>query len=263
MATPSEIDRQVEFEREAIRLGAEKLHKNIKDLENKDYASSSVYGCASINALLPDLIKLIDSTKDRIHRGTNGVMFREIKEYLDPLSTPAAATIALKLTFDKVFGQTDDCNLLVNVADSIGTAIEQEAQMQYYEREYPGLLNTIKKNYWHNTTGTQQKFVIVRTMMNRFDDVFAWISWSRPIRVKLGTWLLDCICKSSGWFMPYTAREGNKTNNYIIATPEFAAIKDDIISKAELFSPIAYPIDRKSTRLNSSHVRTSRMPSSA
>ena len=242
MATPSEIDRQVKFEREAIRLGAEKLHKNIKDLEKKDYASSSVYGCASINALLPELIKRIDSTKDRIHRGTNGVMFKEIKEYLDPLSTPAAATIALKLTFDKVFGQTDDCNLLVNVADSIGTSIEQEAQMQYYEREYPGLLNTIKKNYWHNTTGTQQKFVIVRTMMNRFDDVFQWVGWSRPIRVKLGTWLLDCICETSGWFMPHTAREGNKTNNYIIATPEFAAIKDDIISKAELFSPIAYPM---------------------
>ena len=70
MATPSEIDRQVKFEREAIRLGVEKLHKNVKDLEKKDYASSSVYGCASINALLPELIKRIDSTKDRIHRGT-------------------------------------------------------------------------------------------------------------------------------------------------------------------------------------------------
>ena len=43
--------------------------------------------------------------------------------------------------------------------------------MQYYEREYPQLLETIKRNYWHNTTGTQQKFVIVRTMMNRADDV--------------------------------------------------------------------------------------------
>ena len=171
MATPSEIDRQVKFEREAIRLGVEKLHKNVKDLEKKDYASSSVYGCASINALLPELIKRIDSTKDRIHRGTNGVMFKEIKEYLDPIDTPAAAAIALKLTFDKVFGQTDDSNLLVKVAESIGQSIEQEAQMQYYEREYPGLLNTIKKNYWHNTTGTQQKFVIVRTMMNRCDDV--------------------------------------------------------------------------------------------
>ena len=242
MATPSEIDRQVKFEREAIRLGAEKLHKNLDDLEKKDYASSSIYGCASINALLPELIKRINDTKDRIHRGTNGVMFKEIKEYLDPIDTPAAAAIALKLTFDKVFGQTNDSNLLVNVADSIGTSIEQEAQMQYYEREYPGLLNTIKKNYWHNTTGTQQKFVIVRTMMNRYDDVLQWVSWPRTMRVKLGCWLLDCICKTSGWFVPHWSYTSGKKRQVIIPTPEFAAVKDDIISKAELFSPIAYPM---------------------
>ena len=242
MATPSEIDRQVKFEREAIRLGVEKLHKNVKDLEKKDYASASIYGCASIDMLLPSLIKRIDDTKDRIHRGTNGVMFKEIKEYLDPIDTAAAAAIALKLTFDKVFGQTDDSNLLVNVADSIGTSIEQEAQMQYYEREYPGLLNTIKKNYWHNTTGTQQKFVIVRTMMNRYDDVFQWITWPRTMRVKLGCWLLDCICETSGWFMPHWSYISGKKRQVIIPTPEFAAVKDDIISKAELFSPIAYPM---------------------
>ena len=242
MATPSEIDRQVKFEREAIRLGLDKLHKNTKDLEGKQYASASVYGCASINALLPNLVKRIEETRGRISKGAAGKGFKEIHEYLEPIDVRAAAAIALKLTFDKVFGQTDDCNLLVNVADSIGTSIEQEAQMQYYEREYPGLLNTIKKNYWHNTTGTQQKFVIVRTMMNRYDDVLAWNAWSRPIRVKLGTWLLDCICETSGWFMPHIVRERNKTNTYIIATPDFAAIKDDIISKAELFSPIAYPM---------------------
>jgi len=242
MATPSEIDRQVKFEREAIRLGVEKLHKNVKDLEKKDYASASIYGCASIDMLLPSLIKRIDDTKDRIHRGTNGVMFKEIKEYLDPIDTAAAAAIALKLTFDKVFGQTDDSNLLVNVADSIGTSIEQEAQMQYYEREYPGLLNTIKKNYWHNTTGTQQKFVIVRTMMNRCDDVLQWNSWPRTMRVKLGCWLLDCICETSGWFMPHWSYISGKKRQVIIPTPEFAAVKDDIISKAELFSPIAYPM---------------------
>ena len=174
MATPSEIDRQVKFEREAIRLGVEKLHKNVKDLEKKDYASSSVYGCASINALLPDLIKQIEETRGRISKGAAGKGFKEIHAYLEPIDIQAAAAIALKLTFDKVFGTQDGCNLLVKVAESIGQAIEQEAQMQYYEREYPGLLNTIKKNYWHNTTGTQQKFVIVRTMMNRYDDVLAW-----------------------------------------------------------------------------------------
>ena len=33
----------------------------------------------------------------------------------------------------------DDPNRLVNVTEGIGTALEQEAQMQFYERECPGL----------------------------------------------------------------------------------------------------------------------------
>ena len=152
MATPAEIERQVKFEREAIRQGVEKLHKNTADLEAKSYASASVYGCSSIQSLLPKLVERIDATKDRIHRGTNGVMFKEIKDYLAPIDTNIAASIALKITFDKVFTQKKKKeSLLTNVCLSIGQSIEQEAQMQYYEREYPGLLASIKKNYWHST----------------------------------------------------------------------------------------------------------------
>ena len=108
MPTPSEIDRQVKFEREAIRHGLEKLHKNIKDLEKKSYASASVYGCSSINALLQELLQaLIDATKDAIDPSWHQwCHVREIKEYLDPIDTRTAAAIALKLTFDKVFSVT-------------------------------------------------------------------------------------------------------------------------------------------------------------
>ena len=113
--------------------------------------------------------------------------------------------------------------------------------MQYYEREAPGLLNTIKKNYWHNTTGTHQKFVIVRTLMQRY-DVPTWTNWRLPEKVKLGGWLLDCIMESSGWFMKEVRRSGKKTDNYVVPTPEFMAIKDEVMANAELFSPIAYPM---------------------
>jgi len=242
MATPAEIERQVQFERDAIRQGVEKLHKNTKDLEAKSYASASVYGCSSIQSALPLITKRIENTRTKITKGAAGVAFKEIRQYLEPIEPGAAAAIALKLTFDKVFSQHDDGNLLVNVTDAIGSAVEQEAQMQYYEREYPGLLNTIKKNYWHNTTGTHQKFVVVRTMMNRFDDVKQWSHWDRPARVKLGTWLLECIMEETGWFQPHIVRNGRKTDNIIIPTPEFAAVKDQLLANAELFSPIAYPM---------------------
>ena len=241
MPTPAQIEEQVNFERDAIRLGLERLRKNTKDLEDKTYASATVYGCSSISTLLPVVTERIKRTNDRIRSRKNGVAFAEIHQYLEPIDPGAAAAIALKITFDKVFSYKDKANLLLTVCESIGTAVEQEAQMQFYEKNCPGLLNTIKKNYWHNTTGTHQKFVIVRTLIQRY-DVPQWTTWNRPLRVKLGGWLLDCIMESSGWFTKEIRREGKKTDNFVVPTPEFLLIKDEVMTNAELFSPIAYPM---------------------
>ena len=241
MATPAQIEEQVKFEREAIRQGLERLRKNTKDLENKSYASATVYGCSSISSLLPVVTKRIEDTNLRIRKGCIGKSFKEIHQYLEPIDAGAAAAIALKITFDKVFSYKDKANLLLTVCEAIGTAVEQEAQMQFYEKNCPGLLNTIQKNYWHNTTGTHQKFVIVRTLIQRY-DVPQWTPWHRPNRVKLGGWLLDCIMESSGWFMKVDKRQGKKSQICIEPTPEFMAIKDEVMATAELFSPIAYPM---------------------
>ena len=241
MATPAQIEEQVKFEREAIRQGLERLRKNTRDLEDKSYASATVYGCSSISTLLPLVTKRIEDTNKRIREGKIGVAFKEIHQYLEPIDPGAAAAIALKITFDKVFSYKDEANKLVEVCNSIGTAVEQEAQMQFYEKNCPGLLNTIQKNYWHNTTGTHQKFVIVRTLIQRY-DVPQWTNWHIANRVKLGGWLLDCIMESSGWFMKELKRSGKKTNTFVVPTPEFMAIKDEVMATAELFSPIAYPM---------------------
>lgn len=241
MPTPAQIHEQVEFERDAVRLGLERLRKNTKDLENKSYASASVYGCSSISTLLPLVTKRIEDTNLRIRKGCIGKSFKEIHQFLDPIQPGAAAAIALKITFDKVFSYKDIANKLVTVCESIGAAVEQEAQMQFYEKHCPGLLETIKKNYWHNTTGTHQKFVIVRTLIQRY-DVPKWTPWHVTNRVKLGGWLLDCIMESSGWFMKQMRSDGRKKDNFVVPTPEFMAIKDEVMATAELFSPIAYPM---------------------
>lgn len=241
MATPAQIHEQVEFERDAIRLGLERLRKNTRDLEDKSYASASVYGCSSISTLLPSVTKRIEGTNLRIRKGCIGKSFKEIHQFLDPIEPGAAAAIALKITFDKVFSYKDQANKLVDVCNAIGTAVEQEAQMQFYENNCPGLLETIKKNYWHNTTGTHQKFVIVRTLIQRY-DVPQWTPWHITNRVKLGGWLLDCITESSNWFMKEMRSDGRKKDNFVVPTPEFMVIKDEVMATAELFSPIAYPM---------------------
>ena len=241
MATPQQIAEQVALERDQIRQGLKRLRKQTKDLEQKDYASASVYGIASIDTLMPLVVERIKATNNRIKEGKVGVSFKEIQKYLIDLEPLAAAAIALKLTFDKVFGCKENSNNLINVCDSIGHAVEDECKMRHYERNAPGLLNVLKKNYWHRSIGTQQKVVVIQTLMNRY-GIKPWVSWGRSNRVKLGAWLLDCIMRSSGWFYKDMRQEGRKRVNYIMPTPEFYSIKDEVMANAELFSPIAWPM---------------------
>ncbi len=235
------IEKQLNLERDQIRQGLKRLTDNTIKLEDKSYASASIYGIASIDTLLPLLVKRIEDTNNRIHARHNGVAFKDIHTYLKDLEPIAAAAIACKLTFDKVFSFKEGSSIAVNVCSSIGHAIEDECQMRHYEEKAPGLLVTLKKNYWHSSSGTHQKLVNIQTLMNRY-DVERWKPWSTAVRVRLGGWLLDCIMESSGWFYRQPIREGRKTTLYVVPTPEFLDIKDEIMSNAELFSPLSWPM---------------------
>ena len=242
MITQEQLEEQIALEREAIAQGLKRLQDNMIKLEDKDYASATIYGVASIEKLLPLVTERIKETNDRIHTRKNGAAFKEIKQYLDGLEPMAAAGIACKLTFDKVFSFKEGSNKLAKVSEAIGQALEDECHMRHYEKTCPGLLKTIKDNYWHEACGTRQKMTVTRTLFNRYDDVPHWQTWGQANRVKLGAWLLDCIMQVSGWFTKMTIREGRKTSTYVVPTPEFMDIKDEVMANAALFSPLAWPM---------------------
>ena len=124
MPTPHQIDEQVQLERDQIAQGLTRLRENTDKLEKKDYASASVYGVASIDTLLPLVVGRIKETNNRIKEGKTGRSFKEIQRYLADLEPLAAAAIALKLTFDKVFSYKDSSNQLIKVCEAIGHAVE-------------------------------------------------------------------------------------------------------------------------------------------
>ena len=231
----------MELEREQIRQGLKQLHDNNRKLEDKEYASASVYGVASIEQLLPLVVGRIQTTASRAKRGFVGVAFKEIKQYLADIEAEAAAAIACKVTFDKVFSNKPKANQVQSVTEAIGHAVENECMMRHYERKVPGLLHTIKENYFHRSIGTHQKVKVITTLMNRY-DVPHWKCWGIANRIKLGGWLLDCIIDSSGWFTKELRREGRKTYTYIIPSTHFLSIKEEVMATAELFSPLAWPM---------------------
>ena len=240
MPTPAQIEQQVQFERDAIASGLKKLRDQTAKLEKQAYASATVYGNASIDTMLPLVMARIEETAEYRLRRT-GPYYAHIDKYLRDIEPLAVAAIGCKVLFDRVFSYDEKANHLVNVAGAVGQAVEAECQMRFYEQTCPGLLHYIKKNYWHRSCGTQQKLVVVRTLVNR-TDAEQWKTWAVDVRVKLGTWILDCICQSTGWFTKAKTRDGKKTPTVVSPTPEFLAIKDQVIANSELFSPEALPM---------------------
>ena len=132
MPTPAQIEEQVQLERDQIAQGLKRLRDNTSKLESKSYASATVYGVASIDALMEPLVKQIeDTTNDRLKRRQSGHQFQLIKDYVSQLEPLASAAISCKLTFDKVFSHKEGSNNLTNVCDAIGHAVENECQMRH------------------------------------------------------------------------------------------------------------------------------------
>ena len=241
MPEPNLIEEQIQLERDQIKQGLKRLRDNTLNLENKNYSSATVYGIATIDSLLPLVVERINDTHTRLKERKNGVAFKEIQQYLTGLEPLAAAAIACKIALDKVFGYKDNSNQVTNVCVAIGNAVEDECQLRHYEEHAPGLLNILKKNYWHRACGTQQKIRSIQTLMNRY-EVKRWTAWGTSNRVKLGSWLLDCILESSGWFEKTQVRVGRKTTLYVVPTSAFLDIKDEVMANAELFSPLTWPM---------------------
>jgi DNA-directed RNA polymerase len=250
MPTPAQIDEQVKHEREAISCGINKLNKDTQRAEEREYASSSVYGKASIQAAQEEVAKaILDTFSYQIVRGKNGVAFADIHQYLHQFNSREQSNIlsniALKRTFDLVFSQkrkdsTKYPNAVSNVCVGIGHAVESECQIRWYEQQDPELLSRIQRKYWRDTTGTEQKRSVARLMMGR--EGYTWTPWPAPIRARLGGWLLDLVINTTGWFESTKSWKGTKSTTLVVPSELYLSIQEQLMEQAVMFAPMAWPM---------------------
>ena len=240
MLTEQQIEDQQNYERKQIQGGLDKLRTNTTKLEEKTYASATVYGSACVSSILPDLIAFIDSKKEKFltQAGKNYAIFHK---HILPSGSEVQALLTCKVVFDHVFSPQQKKHSVTTIAIAIGAAIEAEAQMEYYDKEAPALLTTLKKNYWHQAKGTEYKRKCIQTLMHK-TNISPWVHWDKTTKVKVGTFLMDCLMEVSGWFERDLVRKGRKT--IAIFVPSSLLIKQhaEIMRMAELFSPLAKPM---------------------
>ena len=241
MYQDADVMRQEDFERKQISGGLEKLREQTRNLESKDYASATCYGAASIDNLLPHFIEAVEEKKKERSKFKAASHENKALQHILSIDTESACAITLKIVFDKVFSYRKKNSTVVSVTESIGKAIEAELQLRYYEKEAPGLFTYLKNTYWHQSRGTEYKRKQMQTCFNR-SDVDQWKHWPINVQIQIGTWFVNLLCESSGWFTKFTEFKGKKRCNYIYPTEEFFKFKDKIVKKTELFSPFSWPM---------------------
>ena len=240
MLTEQQIEDQQNYERTQIQGGLNKLKFNTQKLEEKTYASATVYGSACVSSILPDLIAFINSKKEKFltQAGRDYAIFHK---HILPSSSEIQALLVTKVAFDHVFSPQQTKQTVTTIAIAIGTAVEAEAQMEYYDKEAPALLATLKKNYWHQSKGTEYKRKCIQTLMHK-TSITPWIRWDRATKVKVGTFLMDCLMEVSGWFERDLLVKGRKRYSILKPTDLLITQHDEIMRMAELFSPLAKPM---------------------
>lgn len=240
------IARQWKLEAEAARLGAERLRAKTREMEERDYASGTVWGEALIKQQVLEIAKRIVEKKARLTQGkaqAHGIKLWDCLELIEP---EVLAAIAAKKTLDLIGLGKDNKgkynNTYTNVCHTIGAAIESEARFRWYEHTAGKEWKACKAKYFKPTTGTRQKEIVSRTIMNRRG--YRWANWTNPKKVQIGAFMLDRIAETANWFVFVRKPKGkNKEGLHLIElSPELVNLKDHLMSLAELQAPLTWPM---------------------
>ena len=232
------FDEQLELEQKCLSLGLEKLRQNTERLEEQQYASASVYGVALISELMQPSVDQFKASRVRLRRLKIGVHAEVVLKYLEQIEDMALAAITLKKLFDGVFTKQE--NTCTEVCVNIGRAIQAECQFRFYQEMNPGLKHTIEKSYFHRAKGTEQKFTVMRTMMNR--NEIKWKGWGNIVCAKLGAYCLDTVCEATGAFQRLPVTKGRKTIMRLFPSFDFWEKQQDILDAAAKFSGLRWPM---------------------
>lgn len=240
MATPAQIERQIQLETAQMEEGIAQLHANTKKAKDKQYASSTVYAQKMLKTAIPVVaaeIKRIRST--RLLRGTAGTALGPMARHTLTIPDEVAALLTLKVLFDVCTDPRDKSDLANNVIDRVGIALEQEAKWRFFSEQNPDYLKWITQHH-HKGKGLHYRDYDTTRRFAKQD--IKWDSWPRASRVKIGAAFADAALSSTNWWERKLKRDGRRTTLHILPTGEMLTIVSGLMAQAEAFAPLNLPM---------------------
>jgi len=241
MATPAQIARQIELETSAIEDGIAKLRADTQKAEGNRYASSTVYAQKMLKVAIPKVAAEVQRIRTtRLLRGKAGSALAPLAKHTMSIPNDVAALITLKSLFDVTTSPKDKTDLVTNVFDWVGIALEMECKWRYFQEKDPDLLHWISEKH-HQGKGLHYRDYDA-TRRFREAGIF-WTPWPRLSRVKIGAAFTEAACTATGWWHKQLRRAGGtRSSVHLQPTQDMLDVVDGLMEQAELFAPLNLPM---------------------
>ncbi len=231
------ISRQLQRETQAHGEAKHRLINATREASDKSYASNTVYGRKSVNALLEPVAKQIRKRFGALTSGKAGMDAVEVVEHLKQANAESLALITMKTVLD-VLGK-DPEPLLQVLTTRVGANVQLELRMSYYAEQEPNLYKKTEF-FFHKSTGTKQKATVFKRAFNK--QAVEWKPWTRTINHKVGAWLITNLIEVTGWLEQSITMRGRKKKRIMTYTREFLSHRDTIMAAAESLSFCQWPM---------------------
>jgi DNA-directed RNA polymerase len=239
MATTEQLARQLQRELDARSEAIKRLRERTRMAEERQYASSTVYGSAFINK---GLELITNEISDKLHRVSQGWVQEKAQAVL-PIKDCDPAVLALitaKGVID-ILGVRRIERLTYQAATThIGTLVYHQIMLDQFCNKHPDLFNKTRLHI-HDHKGYSYKVQRYRAVMRR-NDVEP-LRWPASVRHLVGGWLLNRLAVSTGWVATrMTAKGPNDRVTYLTYQPEFIEAREALLAQAEAFAGCMWPM---------------------
>ena len=227
-------ERQIQHETNMSRAGTEKVQRELRDLQNKKYASKSGFGRDFIIAFCYPLADaLLEATKKTARgRGVRTALargYRDMQSVFTFMQPKVVSYIALTTLVDQYYVAKHYLPKTQDAARIIGSKIEDELSVQYFtELAPPEVVSAMNKQI--NTPGSSPtfrrsgaKYTAEKLLMHVHgwskEDLF--IDWGTHNRFNVGVFVLE-VAASLGlieYFTEQIPHSKKKQGHYRLSEP--------------------------------------------
>lgn len=247
MATPDLIARQFQREIEAKQEAERRLAERTTAAEERNYASSTVYGNAFIKQSLDDIAAEISEKMSRISSGWTQQNAAAVG-HLKTANSYVLALITAKGALDAVChgtGLRGDRSRVpyIAVTTHIGRLVKDQLMIDEFAMKCPEAFgNTIL----HAHKGYTYKVAKLRKAMARVNHESS--IWTGRINHLVGAWLLDRLACATGWVEVFPWYSGSikgggaRTVNCVRLSGAFLAAKEELLAQAQRLAVCRWPM---------------------